>query len=142
IVNGAGDNVDWTDLSNYRLRSVRSQQFDSWDFFTGGNVDVTKSFEGMANPFELKFGVNVRQQERDIIRRQDDYNYLGPDGAAESADDSAAPFLDEVYVNQDPHWGLPAPQYADPYKVYQHFLAHPDYFEANVNNWQNRVQND
>src|SRR5690606_25854577 len=56
IVNGAGDNVDWTDLSNYRLRSVRSQQFDSWDFFTGGNVDVTKSFEGMANPFELKFG--------------------------------------------------------------------------------------
>ncbi len=142
IVDGSGNPVDWTQLSNYNLRSVRSQQQDSWDEFIGGNIDVTKSFDGLARPFELKFGVNMRQQERDIIRRQDDYNYLGPDGKAESSDDNAAPFLDTIYVNQDPHWGLPAPQYADPYKVYAHFLAHPEYFSANVNNWQNRAQND
>lgn len=142
IRNNAGADVDWTDLANYRLRSVRAQEFDSWDEFTGGNVDLTKTFSGLGVPFELKAGVNVRQQQRDIIRRQDDYDYLGPDGVAESADDSALPFADTVYVNQDPHYGLPSPQYVDPYKVYQHFLAHPNYFRANVNNWQNRAQND
>lgn len=141
IVDSSGAAVDWTDLSNYKLRSVRSQEFDSWDEFTGFNLDVTKRID-LAVPFELKAGLNLREQERDIIRRQDDYNYVGPDGSAESNDDWAAPFMDEIYVNQDPHWGLPAPQYVDPYKVYQHFLAHPDYFVANVNNWQNRAQND
>ena len=142
IRNSSGADVDWTDLDNYKLRSVRSQQFDSWDEFTGFNLDLTRRFDGWAVPFALKFGANLREQQRDIIRRQDDYNYVGPDGRAESNDDWAAPFIDEIYINQDPSWGAPAPEYVDPRKVYQHFLANPSYFVANVNNWQNRVQND
>ena len=142
VRNSAGQEIDWTQQSTFNLRSVRSQQFDSWDEFTGGHVDVTKTFTGMAVPLELKAGLASRVQERDLIRRQDDYDYLGPDGVAESADDSAAPFVDTVYAGQDPHFGFPSPQWIDPGLVYQHFVANPSYFRPNVNNWQNRVQND
>ena len=142
VKNTAGADVDWTRLSNFNLRSVRSQQFDSWDEFTGGHIDVTKTLDALALPVEVKVGLNSRAQERDIIRRQDDYDYLGPDGVAESADDNAAPFLDTIYAGQDPGYGQPEVQWFDPSKVYQHFVANPSYFRPNVANWQNRVQND
>ncbi len=138
----SGAEVDWTQQSAFNLRSVRSQQFDSWDEFAGGHVDLTKTLDALAIPLELKAGLSSRTQERDIIRRQDDYDYLGPDGVAESADDSAAPFVDTIYANQDPFFGQPTPQWINNSAVYQHFLANPSYFRANVNNWQNRVQND
>ena len=137
-----GAPLDWTRLAPFSLRNTRSQQWDSWDEFTGAHVNLERTFGGLAVPVTIKGGLNVRSQERDIIRRQDDWDYLGPDGRAESADDSALPFLDTVYLNQDPHFGLSGIEWIDPNKVYQHFVANPSYFRPNVNNWQNRVQND
>ncbi len=138
IKDAAGADFDWTDISNYKIRNVRSSRSDSWDEFTGLHVDATKSFD----KFSLKVGLNSREQERDLVRRTDDYDYFGPDGKAESDDDWAAPFADTIYVGQDPHYGLPAPTYVDPGKVYQHFLAHPEYFKEQTANWSDRVKND
>jgi iron complex outermembrane recepter protein len=128
-------------LADFNLRSARSQEYDSWDEFKGGQASVKKSLN-LSVPANIQVGVSQRSQQRDIIRRQDDYNYVGPDGSTESSDDNAAPFMDTNYVNQDPHYGRSTPQWINPYLVYQQFKAHPNYFVANVNNWQNRAQND
>jgi TonB-dependent receptor len=136
-----GEDVTVPVLSNLNLLSGRSQQYDSWDQFSGFHASVKKALN-FSVPANLQVGVDYRAQVRDIIRRQDDYNYVGPDGKAETTDDNAAPFKDTNYVNQDPHFGWPAPEWIDPYKVYQNFEQHPDYWVANVNNWANRVQND
>ncbi len=137
-----GNDVTTPMLSNLNLRSARSQQYDSWDEFTGAHLKLRKSIESLSFPLELEAGIQMREQTRDLIRRQDDYNYVGADGSSESSDDNALRFLDDVYVNQDPHFGWEAPQWISPYKVYDEFLAHPDYFEARTSNWSNRVQND
>lgn len=140
--NSAGTNLTQPKLANFNLRSARTQEYDSWDEFKGGRVSVKKDLTNLSFPLSLEAGLEQRTQERDLIRRQDDYTYVGPDGRSESSDDNAARFLDTNYVNMDPHYGWQPPEWIDPYKVYQEFVAHPNYFVANVNNWQNRAQND
>ena len=76
IKDASGADWDFTDLNNYKLRDVRSSRSDSWDEFVGAHVDVTKKFD----TFSLRMGLNTREQERDLVRRTDDYDYYRPDG--------------------------------------------------------------
>lgn len=139
VVKDAGGNAfDWRDLDNYQIDEVRSNERDSWDEFKGAHVDVTKQLDN----WSLKFGAAMRNQERDILRRNNDYEYVGADGVQYSGDDSPAKFMDEVYVNQDPHFGFAAPNYVDPGKVYQDFLANPTHYVAQTANWSDRVKAD
>ena len=139
ITDSSGADWDFTDLNNYRLRDVRSTRSDSWDEFVGAHLDVTKKFDN----FSLKVGLNSREQERDLVRRTDDYDYYGPDGVRESADDNiVAQFADTVYADVDPHFGLENPVWVDPGKVYQYFLDNPSYFREQTANWSDRVKND
>lgn len=136
----AGNAIDWSDLNNYRIDEVRSNENDSWDEFIGLHLDVTKKFD----KFAVKVGVDSRDQQRDLIRRNDDYEFLGADGVQYSDDDSPAAFIDEIYSGTDPHFGFGSGSvnYVDPGKVYQYFLANPGHFEAQTANWSDRVKND
>ncbi|MCF3649220.1 TonB-dependent receptor [Synoicihabitans lomoniglobus] len=136
VYDANGNAFDWQNLDNYYIDEVRSNPRDSWDEFVGGNLDVTKSFDR----FKLQVGVATRNQERDILRRNNDYEFVGADGV--QGNDSPAQFADEIYTDQDPFFGFDAPVYVDPRKVYAYFLANPDHFVAQTANWSDRVKAD
>lgn len=148
VYDEAGTIVDEYDLRNYRLRNssagsytARSRPMDSSDRIDGAHVNIKRSFDAAVR-FSLQAGASILRQKRDIVRREDRFQRLGPDGVANSADDMAAPFLDTKYFNVDPGWSKPAVQWASPYFLWDDYRANPDYWVADeVGNYTRRVQN-
>ena len=88
--NAAGVQLNERDLNNYRIGTLRDDPVDGIATMTEGKVDVEKQFS-LSIPFSLKAGVDVRQEVRDNRRYQNDYTFLGADGTANTADDTAGP---------------------------------------------------
>jgi len=82
----------------------------------------------IGRPVRLKVGGSVREEMRDNRRYNERWTYVGPDGTANSADDSALPFLNTSYLGVDPGYGEPAIQWVNPYLLAEHFAANPDVF--------------
>lgn len=101
-----------------------------------------------ASPFTLKTGLDLRRMDRDIRdHNRSRYNFVGPDGsnAATSTDDFAGPYnlVDEgFYRGGRTEYGEPWLQYPDNYKLYDLFVAHPEYgFFPSANVVFNLTQN-
>ena len=126
-LNAAGQQLNWSQLINYRLTTVTSTPLDAKDEFTTGHMNVAKDFKA-AVPFTLRAGVDQSKQKRDITRRSSTWNFVGPDGIANTADDNAALYGDSRYA-PDPHWGLPTIQWIDPFLLGDLFKSNPGYFQ-------------
>ena len=83
---------------------------------------------------------DVREETRDNRRQTNDYTFIGADGVANTADDSAAPYLDTTYLNQDPFWGYRPIQWVNPYLLAQTFDEHPEWFRLGTGTNQTGVQ--
>lgn len=120
--------LDYNNLSNYTLNTVRSQPINASDDFKTGHLNAKYKIGGL--PFELaiKTGINVQRQERDIRRNDTSWNFVGADGVLNSPDDNAGQYLD---TNYGPYsgWGFDNVTWPDPYRLYQEFIAHPNYFQ-------------
>jgi len=127
--------VDWTNLTNYRLRDARSQPFQSEDQFMSGNFNVRRDFKGLAVPFSLQTGLAVRRQERDIRKQQFEWEFRGPDGFGNTGDEIISgpggliDIADRGYVGQAPGWGWPAQQWPDVYRAYQLLQSQPSWWK-------------
>jgi iron complex outermembrane recepter protein len=106
----------------------------------GAFANLTRHFDRGAIPFSVKVGINSRTESRDNRRYQNDYTFLGADGVANTADDSALPYLDVAYSGQDPYWGSPRIQWVDAYKLAQELKDHPNYFRLGTGTGQTGVQ--
>lgn len=123
----AGADIDERNLNNYRLGTLRDDPTDGIATMTEGKVDVERQFD-LAFPFSVKVGVDSRQEVRDNRRYQNDYTYLGADGTANTADDSAATYLDTTYYGIDPYWGAAPIPWANPYMLAKALQTNPGYF--------------
>ena len=128
-VTSAGADIDYNNLGNYRLNTVRSVPLDAEDEFVNLHLNVKRELSFL--PFEaaLLGGVDVREQSRDIRRSDTTWNFVGADALPNTADDNAAQYGDERY-GVDSGWGFSGIQWYDPYKLHDLFVKQSGKFRA------------
>jgi iron complex outermembrane recepter protein len=143
----AGQPVDWTRIAPYRLNNIVFNQIDSRNLMTSARVNARRDFNLpiVSSPLAVRTGLDTRRMDRDIrdhLRTR--YNFVGPDrvAGASSTDDFAGLYdLAHTAFHQSgkPGFGEPWIEYPNPYKLYDLFAAHPDYF---VEDLVFRIQNE
>ena len=128
VRDATGAAINPFDLSNYRLTTAQNSPVDGKAKMKGAFADVERELEVVRIPLKLKVGGAVREEDRDNRRYNEQWTFVGADGVANTADDSAAPFLNANYVGEDPYFGEPAIQWVDPYKLADYYRANPTHF--------------
>ncbi len=128
---GAGQPVSSFVLDNYTLFSVRSSENASVDLVKSANASVSRIVD-LGTPITVRLGADYRKNSRDIRYPQSTWNYVGPDGRQNSADDRAGALVSPSLSRLQPPYSLPAFQWPDPYLTYDLYKAHPEYFSQVV----------
>ena len=116
-------------IEQYSLQTSSSGSQSSADTVKGAHANLRRAF-ALAVPLTVRAGTDVRQQDRDIRTAGGSWTFVGPDHAANTADDLASRYdiLDTVYSTANaPFHQRPTPR-SSPYKLWQLYQAHPDYF--------------
>lgn len=103
--NSSGAPIDIYDLSNYRLTTASNDPVDGKATMKSGHLNAERHFDSWRIPLNVKAGAEVREEGRDNRRYSESYTYVGADGVANTADDTAAAFLDTVYKGSDSGFG-------------------------------------
>ncbi len=139
----AGEELDWSNLSLYRLNTARTNPLDARDEFVTLHVNAKRDLD-LPFPASIRLGAERREQNRDIRRRDVSWNFVGPDGVANTADDNAAAFLDEQY-GVYPYFNYKDLQWPSPFKVLDAFQQNPGWFVQTPDQARNaerfRIQN-
>lgn len=130
--NTGGTVIDPYDINNYRLTTLTDDPIDGKALMKGGYLDVKRDFNFGNFPFSVKAGTREYQESKDNRRATRSWNFVGADGVANTADDSAAPYLDTNYSKANPYWGSKPIEWVDAYKLAQELAAHPNYFQENA----------
>ena len=130
VRDATGAVVDSHNLANYRINNATSTMTDGEALNKGAYANVKRLFDIAGLPFHVKVGAAVRSEDRDNRRNSETYTFVGADGVANTADDSALPYLDEKYSGTDPYWGFRGIQWPSPYKLYDTFRSNPNYFST------------
>ncbi|MBI5689075.1 MAG: TonB-dependent receptor [Verrucomicrobia bacterium] len=137
----AGNLLDFTSLANWRLNSVTASPVDGEGTVRGAFFNVKRNLPALPVPASLKAGIDIRNDTRDNRRYTNAWNYVGPDGIAGTADDSAGRLLDTGYT-EDPFWGFPRTQWPSPFRADDLFRSNPGYFVfQEVSSATNRINN-
>jgi iron complex outermembrane receptor protein len=128
-VDATGKEIDWVDLNNYRLAVANSGQRESFDHSWSGRLNVKRALDFLPFLATVKVGGLVDQQDRDLLIHRSSMTFVGRDGIANTADDSARPYIDPQSIGKAGAFrSLPNMQYPNIYRLWQEFLAHPEYF--------------
>jgi TonB-dependent receptor len=139
-----GAPLDVASLAPYRINNIVFNELNSRDVITSVRANAKRDFAVpfITAPMTIKTGLDVRRMDRDIRdQNRSRYNFVGPDRTAATADDLAGLYdlVDEgFYRDGRTEYGEPWLQYPDNYKLYDLFVAHPEYFTEDV---AFRVQN-
>jgi TonB-dependent receptor len=139
-LSATGSVVDPYSLANYRIGTLTDDPIDGLATMRGGFANLIRHFDSGAIPFSIKVGVNNRTEGRDNRRYANTRTFLGADGVANTADDSALPYLDSAYSGQNPYWSSPNIQWVDAYKLGQELRDHPGYFRLGTGTNQDGVE--
>jgi TonB-dependent receptor len=140
--NGAA--IDYTNLGNYRINTVRAVPIDAKDEFRSFHANLKRELNQLPFDAALRAGVDVREQSRDIRRLDTTWNFVGADKVSNTADDNAGAYGDERYGVYS-GWGLSGFQWYDPYKLWDLFQSQPSAFAQSADQIRNaerfRIQN-
>ena len=140
-----GQIVDPTKLDSYSLVSANSNRQRTYDTTRQAYYNVRRDFMVRETPVTIKVGTDIRTKVRDLRGpggNLETYTYVGPDGRASTTpttqaglinDDSPARFLDTVYSERIPDFGLPKQQHVDNNKLRAGYLANPNHWTSNLN---------
>ena len=125
----AGVPVDLFSVNSYVLQSAAGNRLSSQDELAGAHLNARRAFATRL-PFELRAGLDVRRQVRDIRGETPSWTFVGPDGVANSADDRVSLYdlVDPVYSRANAPFHLPPFQRPSPYKLWRLYQDHPAYF--------------
>ncbi len=134
-----GATLNPNSLSGYRLGNLTDDPVNGFATMLQGRVDVERQLD-VGFPLSVKAGASMWEETRDNRRESNQYTFIGADGTANTADDSAAPYVDTAYFNQDPFWGYQPIQWINPYLLAQARQSNPGYFRYNeVTSETNRI---
>jgi len=134
----AGAPVDLFALNSYSMQSSGSNQLSSQDSLAGAHLNARRDFS-FRFPLQLRSGVDVRRQDRDIRNDNPTWTFVGPDGLPNTADDRVANYdlIDPVYSRANAPFDLPQIQRPSPYKLWQLYQTNPGYFRYEEANFIN-----
>jgi len=134
--------VDPTKLGNYSMVSANSVRQRTYDTTRQAYGNVRRDFLVFNAPLTLKLGSDVKAKVRDLRGvGTETYTYVGADGRASTTpatqaglvnDDSPLPFLDTIYSERIPDFGLPKQQQIDNGKVWESFRQNPAAWTRNA----------
>ncbi|MBX3738865.1 MAG: TonB-dependent receptor [Candidatus Didemnitutus sp.] len=138
----AGNVLDPYNLSNFRLGNASNDPIDGKATMKSGRINAERHFDSWTIPINVKAGAEVREEGRDNRRYSESYTFVGPDGVANTADDNAGAFLDQVYKGSDSGFGSKPIQWINPYLLADSYANNPAYWTTNaVTNETNRINN-
>lgn len=121
--------TDWKNLSNYTLVNVGADNRNATDEINQGKLNVRREFWLGRNPLAVQIGGSYNKRTLDRIQWTPNWTFLGADGRAGTADDSAGPFADPVNIGQSPKFNTPRDiQWVDLRALHALYLTHPNYF--------------
>lgn len=133
---------DWKKLANYRIFTAQFNPRITDEKRHEVRFTARRTFTWGA----LEVGGLTQHQERDLLRERRFFDFVGPDGIVNTADDSAGNYdLVETYYRTDPAkaFGIPDYEHLSLAKLYQLYLANPNYFRRrDAEDIQNLAQND
>jgi iron complex outermembrane recepter protein len=122
---------DLFDLNNYGNLLVTQPDRNGEDEIKTAKLNVKKTID-LPVPTFIKFGGVIRQQDRALENFSRRYNYVGPDGIQNSADDNLGQFLDQTGKWSDSNEGYRQPPWANPFGVARHAALYPELWREDV----------
>ncbi len=135
----AGNEIDVQNLANHRIGTLRDDPIDGEAIMKQVRGDLERQLD-TSFPMSVKIGYDFREETRDNRRYTNDYSFIGPDGVANTADDSAAPYLDTVYSGQDAHFGYGPANWINAWALADAFRTNPGWFRLGTGTNQTGVQ--
>jgi iron complex outermembrane receptor protein len=124
--------VDFLDINNYNITSAAPNSRRATDTYRTAKLDFSRWLPTRM-PVKLKAGALIQDQIRDITQtRAGNYTFVGPDGKANTADDSAGLYhIQNDYIRPRPIYSAtPYIIAPDAAKVWNLYVAHPEYFTS------------
>ncbi len=137
-LDAAGNPIDWSKLANYRIGVVESAPRDGRNTLNMARLNLQRKLHGLPFAASVKAGGTYSVDNRDSLRTLNSYTCVGAAGVANTADDSAGPFIDaKSYVEK---WRFVSGQeFASSYQLAEVFKSHPRYFtQTPRNSWPTR----
>lgn len=126
----AGVPVDFRQLGGYNMTLTNTNPVDQLNTNKSAAANVSRYIDVFGLPVQIKAGLDARRAIAEARRPFRQWTFVGPDKIANNADNAAANY-DLVDVSNS---STPAPygngswQYASPWKAWDLYQAHPDYF--------------
>jgi TonB-dependent receptor len=141
VLNATGGKIDELSVASYLLGKVTSQPQTNTDDVKEVRLNVTRNVKVLGTTVAVKGGGLINDMTRDQHYSLWETTYAGPDGILSSGDETAAAFADTKAVDASPGFGRAAPQWIDPYRVFQAFQQHPTWFVRAASNMGDTVKN-
>ena len=135
------EGVDMLDLKNYGSLLLSQTDRRGFDVVLGGKFDLKKDFMVQTFPTYIKTGFTIQKQNRHLWQNPRRYNYTGPDGVLNTADDNVglAQFAypehkmttDEEKWYKDPRTGK-LPPWMNAYGVARHQTIQPELWKEDI----------
>ncbi len=142
VYDSLGNPVDFTKLANSRITQATSERIDAEDTVKDFKVNVRRDLDFLPFNLALKGGANIYSLRREIDFTSMVWGYVGPDGVANTADDTAAGYVDTDYSVNTPGYTYPAVEWVSPWKVFQSFLDNPQYFTRSAGQISDTTRNE
>jgi iron complex outermembrane receptor protein len=125
--------VDWQKNSVVRIGGARSRPGTGKEIVTAAKLYVKRDFD-TANPLSLRLGLDYTEKFRNRRYEYMAWRFVGADGVANSADDSASLIaMDNVSGRTDAAYGFPGAERISMAKLYQLYKDHPTWFQYDEN---------
>jgi len=129
VRNASGSVVDWGQLPEYQIRTVEDLYRNSETKAPTMRLDVRRDLTAWNQPLVVQSGVAFSEQRLTKGENRDRYTYLGPDGVANNADNTAAAFVNPAYLGEPIPWAnQPAIQWLDNQAVKAYLVRNPNQF--------------
>lgn len=143
VVDAAGQPVNPYRMENYNLENTTGSITAARDEKRSFQAYIARDFH-LFTRLRAKLGIDVTSQTRDHSRAVLNYNYVGADGTARTADDNAAQWLDNSYLKKGGSpWSSDLRDGLKSELIWDTFVANPEYFSRPENtmaaNWRTNV---
>jgi iron complex outermembrane receptor protein len=122
--------IDPYQLDGYLLNTATTNGFLTTDLRQTAYANLKRSLAGQM-PLVLKGGIDLRRQRRDTRNSNPTLTFVGRDGLANTADDSALAAKDGSYSGKTAPYGFPGIDWMSTQNLWDVYRANPGYFTEN-----------
>lgn len=128
----AGAPVDIRQLGGYNMTLTNTNPVDQFNRNMGATANISRYFD-LGVPVLIKAGSDLRRTRIDARRPFQQWSFVGPDRIANNTDNRVGLYdlVDESASSVPAPYGNGPWQYASPWKAWDLYGAHPEYFVWN-----------